>query len=361
MGNGDGTFGEFRYVLNAFGSNGRPSPMSLHVADANVDGRTDIYAFSHGRVDIAPASGGGNYAAPYLASTEFTADRFDFNHFKLADIGGDARPDVLFIRHVPGIAPMSAIARRDGTCGTSQTSTNNSDQSGNAIFRTAGVTGDGYADAVRFGNDVNTYTGRAVGAGTFTTFGVGVGVGHFGYNNGAGYGTATQPSPSIGNVSNDHRANLVGFSSSGVVSATSRGDGTFDAARRVNAGFGSGRGWTVAQHPRLLADVTGEGWADVVGFGNAGVFVALANGSGGFTGGPEAVTVPLMRGLSYDQTQERLAAEGLRVGSIRGVEDRSCDFLDEVMSSSSPSAGTDVAVGTAVSLTIGEQPSTPCQ
>lgn len=357
VGNGDGTFGPFRFVLASFGSTGRPSPMSLQVADANLDGRTDIFAFTNGRVDVALASGNGNFSAPYLASTEFTVDRFDFNHFKLANVGGDARPDILSIRHVPGIAPMSTIGRADGTWGTSQTATNNPDQSGNAIFRLADVTGDGYADAVRFGNDVNTYTGRAIGAGTFTTFAVGVG--HFGYNNGTGYGTATQPSPSLGNISNDNRADIVGFSSTGVVSATSRGDGTFNAARRVNADFGSARGWTVAQHPRLLADVTGEGWADVVGFGNAGVFVGLANGSGGFTGGPEVATVPSLRGLSYDAARARLSAEGLRVGSIRGVVDRTCNDIDNVLSSN-PAAGTEVAVGTAVDLSIGVKPPTPC-
>ncbi|MGW6932062.1 FG-GAP-like repeat-containing protein [Lentzea sp. NPDC054927] len=357
VGNGDGTFGAFRFVLAAFGSAGRPTPMSLQIADANVDGSTDIFAFSNGRVDVALASGGGNYSAPYLASTEFTADRFDFGHFKLANIGGDARPDILSIRHLPGIAPMSTIARPNGTYGTSQTSTSNADQSGNAIFRTADVTGDGYADAVRFGNDVNTYTGRAIGAGTFTTFGVGVA--HFGYNNGAGYGTATQPSPSLGNISNDNRADIVGFSSAGVMSAVSRGDGTFAAARRVNADFGSGRGWTVAQHPRLLADITGEGWADVVGFGNAGVFVGLADGSGGFRGGPEVAVVPSLRGLTYDAARARLTAEGLRVGSIRGVVDRTCNNIDKVLSSN-PSAGTEVGVGTAVDLSIGERPPTPC-
>lgn len=356
-GNGDGTFGAARYVLARFGSTGRPTPMSLQVGDVNLDGRTDIFAFTNGRVDVALASGGGNYAEPYLASTEFTVDRFDFNHFKLANIGGDARPDILSIRHLPGIAPMSSIARANGTYGTSQTSTSNPDQSANAIFRTADITGDGYADAVRFGNDVNTYTGRAIGAGTFTTFGVGVG--QFGYNNGNGYGTSTQPSPSLGDINDDGRADIVGFSSTGVVSAVARTDGTFQPARRVNADFGAGRGWSVANHPRLLADITGEGAMDVVGFGNGGVFVAIANGLGGFTGGPEVATVPSLRGLTYEAAITRLSAEGLRVGSIQGVEDRSCNFIDRVMSSN-PGAGTEVAVGTAVRLSIGERPSTPC-
>lgn len=283
VGNGDGTFAPMRFVSGVFGSNGRPGPLGLHPGDANLDGRTDLYAFSEGRVDIALATGGGGFATPYLATTEFTADRFDFNQFKLADIGGDKRPDILSVRHRPAVAPMSAIARPDGTYGRSQTSTGNADQSAHAVFRVADITGDGYADAIRFGYDANTYTGRATGAGTFTTFGVGVD--HFGYSNGAGYGTSSQPAPSIGDVTDDGRADIVGFGTDGVVSAVAKGDSTFGPARRVHADFGSGSGWTVAQHPRLLADITGEGAADVVGFGNKGVFVAIADGSGGFGGG----------------------------------------------------------------------------
>ncbi|MCP2202171.1 FG-GAP repeat domain-containing protein [Lentzea flava] len=283
VGKGDGSFGPMRFVAGIFGSNGRPGPLSVQPGDANLDGRTDLYAFSDGRVDVSLATGDGGFALPYLATAEFTADRFDFAQFKVANIGGDKRPDILSVRYRPALAPMSAIARPDGTYGASQTSTSAEDQSANAIFSVADITGDGYADAVRFGGDANTYTGRATGAGTFTTFGVGVG--YFGYNNGTGYGTSSQPSPSIGDVTHDGRADIVGFGSTGVMSAVSRGDGTFGPARLVNADFGSGSGWTVARHPRVLADITGDGAADVVGFGDKGVFVAVADGSGGFGGG----------------------------------------------------------------------------
>ena len=49
-------------------------------------------------------------------------------------------------------------------------------------------------------------------------------------------------------------------------------DGTFAAPQLVvdNFGYDAG-GWRVDQHPRFLADVTGDGRADIVGFGNAGV------------------------------------------------------------------------------------------
>jgi hypothetical protein len=40
-----------------------------------------------------------------------------------------------------------------------------------------------------------------------------------------------------------------------------------------NFGYNAG-GWRVDQHPRFLADTTGDGRADIVGFGNAGVYVS---------------------------------------------------------------------------------------
>src|SRR5439155_1438899 len=38
--------------------------------------------------------------------------------------------------------------------------------------------------------------------------------------------------------------------------------------------FSYNAGWRVDQHPRMLADVNGDGKADAVGFGYAGVYVA---------------------------------------------------------------------------------------
>jgi hypothetical protein len=46
-------------------------------------------------------------------------------------------------------------------------------------------------------------------------------------------------------------------------------------------GFVAG-GRQVDRHPRFLADVTGDGHAEVVGFGDAGVLVGVNNGNGTF-------------------------------------------------------------------------------
>ncbi|KWT75596.1 Rhs family protein [Variovorax sp. WDL1] len=42
-----------------------------------------------------------------------------------------------------------------------------------------------------------------------------------------------------------------------------------------NFGYNAG-GWRVERHPRFLSDVSGDGRADIVGFGDAGVWVWMA-------------------------------------------------------------------------------------
>ena len=79
------------------------------------------------------------------------------------------------------------------------------------------------------------------------------------------------------------RADIVGFGDAGVYVALSNGDGTFQPPQFVVADFGlEAGGWRVDKHPRFLADITGNGHADIVGFGDAGVYVALGNGDGTF-------------------------------------------------------------------------------
>ncbi|MFK8905635.1 FG-GAP-like repeat-containing protein [Streptomyces sp. YS-3] len=75
---------------------------------------------------------------------------------------------------------------------------------------------------------------------------------------------------------------IVGFSPQGVVVAHGRGDGTFEPAKLVLNDFGHDQGWSSDKHLRLLVDVTGDSTPDVVGFGDEGVWVSHARGDGGF-------------------------------------------------------------------------------
>jgi len=81
-------------------------------------------------------------------------------------------------------------------------------------------------------------------------------------------------------VDGDGALDVVGFADDGV--RVARGSGRdFQPSTRWVAGFGDGE-WQVGLHPRMLADVSGDGLPDVVGFHDAGVFVSLSTG-GGFT------------------------------------------------------------------------------
>ncbi|MFG2593966.1 RICIN domain-containing protein [Streptomyces sp. NPDC048438] len=75
---------------------------------------------------------------------------------------------------------------------------------------------------------------------------------------------------------------IVGFGPQGVVVARGRGNGTFEPSQLVLNDYGQAQGWTGEKHLRLLADVTGDGNPDIVGFGNEGVWVSHNNGDGSF-------------------------------------------------------------------------------
>jgi hypothetical protein len=56
----------------------------------------------------------------------------------------------------------------------------------------------------------------------------------------------------------------------------------FRNARPVHNDFCYNQGWRVEKHPRFVADVDKDGWADIVAFGDAGVWVAFQNPNGTF-------------------------------------------------------------------------------
>jgi hypothetical protein len=75
---------------------------------------------------------------------------------------------------------------------------------------------------------------------------------------------------------------IVGFGPQGAVVARGRGDGTFEPSKLVLNDFGLAQRWTGKKHPRFLADVTGDGNPDIVGFGDEGVWVSHNRGDGRF-------------------------------------------------------------------------------
>ena len=142
----------------------------------------------------------------------------------------------------------------------------------------ADTTGDGRADIVGFG-DAGVYVSRAQANGTFAA--PQLVVGNFGYVAG-GWRVDRHPR-FMADTTGDGRADIVGFGDAGVYVSRAQANGTFAAPQLVVGNFGYvAGGWRVDRHPRFMADTTGDGRADIVGFGDAGVYVSRAQANGTF-------------------------------------------------------------------------------
>ena len=83
----------------------------------------------------------------------------------------------------------------------------------------------------------------------------------------------------LADVNGDGMADIVGFGAAGVHVSLATGDGHFAAPTFELAAFGPGAGgWSSDNlYTRELTDVNGDGTADIVGFGQAGVYVSQAH------------------------------------------------------------------------------------
>jgi hypothetical protein len=138
------------------------------------------------------------------------------------------------------------------------------------------VNGDGKQDIVGFG-DAGVYSSLSTG---FSFGQARFVVNEFGYNQ--GWRIANHPRV-LADVNGDGKQDIVGFANEGVYVSLSTSTATapaFSTATRWLENFGVNQGWQVAKHPRFLADANGDGRQDVVGFGDAGVWTALSTGSG---------------------------------------------------------------------------------
>ena len=142
----------------------------------------------------------------------------------------------------------------------------------------ADVDGDGLADVVGFGSD-----------GVYVSFSTGTGfeapvrkIDNFGYSDSAGGWRIGEHPRMMSDVNGDGLADVVGFGTAGVWVSLSTGTGFEAPVRKIdNFGYSSSAGgWRVEDHPRMMSDVNGDGLADVVGFGQAGVWVSLSTGTG---------------------------------------------------------------------------------
>jgi hypothetical protein len=251
------------------------------VADLTGNGKVDIVGFGLDGIWVSLNNGDGTFQPPNMALSAFnfhTGWQVEKHPRVVADLTGDGRADILGFGDA-GV--WTAVNNGDGTFQPAQFVIG--DLGYNQGWRVdqhprfvADLTGNGRADVIGFGND-GVWTALSNGDGTFQPAKLVLA----GFNLNQGWQVAQNPRL-LADVNGDGKADIVGFGNDGVWVALSNGDGTFQPAKLVLAGFNPSQGWRVDRHPRMLADLNGDRCADIVGFGDAGVWSALSDCSGGF-------------------------------------------------------------------------------
>ena len=138
----------------------------------------------------------------------------------------------------------------------------------------ADVNGDGMADIVGFGAD-GAQVSLATGGGHFAS--PVLGIQNYAFNAaGGGWRSQDQYPRLLADVNGDHMADIVGFGADGAQVSLATGNGHFASPVLgiPDFSFHSGAGGWVSQdlYPRALGDVSGDGAADIIGFGHYGLF-----------------------------------------------------------------------------------------
>ena len=257
------------------------------MGDVNGDGKADIIGFGAAGVYYSLSTGSA-FAAPVFALANYGTSAaaggwstFDTYPREVADVNGDGKADIIGFGAAGVYLSLSTGA---GFTAPVFVLANYGTAAGgwtsyNVYPRKMGdLNGDGKADIIGFGAAGVYYslsTGAGFAAPVFALANYGTGAG--GWSN-----FDTYPRE-VGDVNGDGKADIIGFGAAGVYRSLSTGAG-FTAPVFVLATYGTlpaAGGWSSFNtYPRCVGDVNGDGKTDIVGFGVSGVYVSLSNGSG---------------------------------------------------------------------------------
>ena len=290
LGNGDGTFQPPNVVLADFGYEAGGWRVDRHprfVVDLTGDGRADIVGFGNAGVWTALGNGDGTFQSPTFGIGNYGYDqhwRVDKHPRFLAHLTDSGFADIVGCG-TDGV--WTALGNGDGTF---------SEPNANPVLAnfgiaqhwrvdrhprfTARLTNSGFDDMVGFGTD-GVFVALSNGDGTFNEPHANPVLSDLCYHQ--GWRVDRHPRV-LADLTTSGFADIVGFGPEGVHTALGNGDGTFKEPfpNPVLENFGYAQGWRVDEHPRFLADLNGDGCADIVGFGDAGVWTALGDGDGRF-------------------------------------------------------------------------------
>ncbi|KAH6916137.1 lectin PVL [Coprinopsis sp. MPI-PUGE-AT-0042] len=282
---GNHTFEKSRFALRDFGhaSGWRHDRHLRMLVDLRGTGRVDIVGFADDGVRVSLNQGEGTYAPRKMVLGNFGNKqgwRVDEHPRYLADITGNGFPDIIgfgkshtYIAHNGG----------DGTFRNAESSPNLDAFSYLYGWRVdlhprhlVDLTGDGRADILGFKND-GVFVSLNDGQGNFTpmTFAV------HGFGTRQGWQTDKHPRFVLP-LTDKKTADIIGFGDAGVYVSMGKGDGTFEAPKLVLEEFRFSRGWRTDRHPRFLVDLTGDGRPDIVGLDEGRVLYSLNTGHGTF-------------------------------------------------------------------------------
>ena len=252
-----------------------------YFADVNGDGRADMVYLRSDGVYVAISNGNGvNPATKWLSNFGTGQGYGDQNVTPVfvADINGDGLADVMAIStNGVLVAASNGSSFNDAQQWTASFTSVTGWTSMDTYPRTlADVNGDGRPDIVGFKND-GVYVGINLG-GAFN--GQVKWLPDFGTATTVAYASnSVNPRISI-DVSGDGFADIVGVANDGIYVSLGNGS-AFAAATKWASDFSVGAGWTTQDsYPRVFGDVNGDGLPDMIGFKSDGTYVALNTGSG---------------------------------------------------------------------------------
>lgn len=267
--------GAKRWLQNFGSSQGWDSNLHFRaLGDVNADGFEDLVGCGDDRVFVS-LSNGGNLLPAENWSNFFTV-HYGWNnedHLRaLADMNGDDRQDLVgfgdkyfFVGRSLDYAFAAPRVWLENF--TAAQGWNEQDH----LRMMADLDQDGYTDVVGFGKRAVLWArsnGQSLDAPQTL-------ISNFGVQQGW---RKDKHCRKLGDVDGDGKLDIVGFGDHYVLVALSAEN--YERSRIWAENFTWDKGWRTDRHVREVADVNADGHADIIGFGDAGVYVALSEGDG---------------------------------------------------------------------------------